>query len=285
MGATILDGKALAATIREEIVEQVKAFRASYGFAPSVSVVQVGADPASERYVRQIGRNFEGVGMGFSAHILPEAAAEAQVTELVGQLSADGAVHGIIIQMPLPKGMSAERVVAALSPAKDVDGVHPINAGRLLAGAGEYFVPATPAGGMEILSRANVPIQGKRAVVVGRSNIVGKPMALLLLHRHATVTICHSRTPDLGAVIREADILAAAVGKARLITGDMIKPGATVIDFGVNIVDGKSVGDVDFDSASMVAGAITPVPGGTGPMTNVMLLRNTLQAARRAVES
>ena len=284
MGATILDGKALAATVREEIGEQVKAFAAKYGFAPAVAVVQVGADPASERYVRQIGRNFEGAGMGFSAHVRPETASEAEVVKLVSDLSADRDVHGIIIQMPLPKSISAEKVISALSPTKDVDGVHPINAGRLLAGAGDYFVPATPAGGMEILDRYRVPIQGKRAVVVGRSNIVGKPMALLLLHRHATVTICHSRTPDLGAVIREADILAAAVGKARLITGDMIKPGAVVVDFGVNIVDGKPVGDIDFESAARVASAITPVPGGTGPMTNVMLLRNTIEAARRAAK-
>jgi len=285
MGATILDGKALAATIKEEIVGEVERFQSEFGFTPTVAVVQAGADPASERYVRQIGRNFEGAGMGFSLHALPAEATEAEAVQLVAALSADERIHGIIIQMPLPKSISAEKVVGALSPAKDVDGVHPLNAGRLLAGTGQYFVPATPAGGMEILRRYQEPIQGRRAVVVGRSNIVGKPMALLLLHQHATVTICHSRTPDLGAITREADILVAAVGKARLITGEMIKPGATVIDFGVNIVEGKPVGDVDFESACEVAGAITPVPGGTGPMTNVMLLRNTLEAARRQVEA
>jgi len=187
------------------------------------------------------------------------------------------------VQEPLPKGMDAGAVVAALSPAKDVDGVHPMNAGLLLEGKGEFFAPATPSGGMEILHRYNVPIKGARAVVVGRSNIVGKPMALLLLHEHATVTICHSRTVDLGAVTGEADILVAAVGKAQMITGDMVKPGAVVIDFGVNFVEGKMVGDVDFESASAVAGKLTPVPGGTGPMTNVMLMKNLLMAAQRLV--
>jgi methylenetetrahydrofolate dehydrogenase (NADP+)/methenyltetrahydrofolate cyclohydrolase len=281
MAATILDGKALAATEREEVAAEVAEFSRKHGFTPSIAVVQVEGDAASERYVRQIGKSFEGVGMGFQLKLLPADSAEAQVIELVAELSRSREVSGIIVQIPLPKHISQEAVVSAISPAKDVDGVNPVNAGRLLAGTGDYFAPATPSGGMEILHRHNIPIKGSHAVVVGRSNIVGKPMAMLLLHEHATVTICHSRTPDLGAVTRQADVLVAAVGKARLITGDMIKPGAAVIDFGVNIVDGKSVGDVDFESALPVAGAITPVPGGTGPMTNIMLMRNTLRAAER----
>ncbi|HOR00319.1 MAG TPA: bifunctional 5,10-methylenetetrahydrofolate dehydrogenase/5,10-methenyltetrahydrofolate cyclohydrolase, partial [Anaerolineae bacterium] len=238
-------------------------------------------DPASVSYARQIAKAFEAAGMAFQLHTLPDSASQQEIVALVAQLSADPAVHGIMVQEPLPKGVDGVAVVAALSVAKDVDGVHPENAGRLLQDAGDYFVPATPAGGMEILRRYQVALKGAQAVVVGRSNIVGKPMACLLLHQHATVTICHSRTVDLGAVTRQADILVAAVGKARIITGDMIKPGAVVIDFGMNRDSGAMVGDVDFESAAAVAGYITPVPGGTGPMTNVMLLQNTLRAAEQ----
>jgi methylenetetrahydrofolate dehydrogenase (NADP+)/methenyltetrahydrofolate cyclohydrolase len=277
----LFDGKALAATVREEITAEVARFKDQRGFTPAIAVVQVEGDPASERYVRQIGKSFEGVGMGFQLKLLPADSPQDEVVEVVRDLSRSREVSGIIVQIPLPKHIAQEAVVAAIDPAKDVDGVNPINAGRLLAGTGDCFAPATPSGGMEILRRYDIPIKGREAVVVGRSNIVGKPAALLLLHEHATVTICHSRTPDLGAVTRRADILIAAVGKARIITGDMIKPGAAVIDFGVNIVDGKPVGDVDFDSAQPVAGGITPVPGGTGPMTNIMLMRNTLRAAEQ----
>lgn len=275
----ILDGKALAAQEREEVAAEVVAFKTKHGVVPTIAVVQVVGDPASERYVRQIGKSFEGVGMGFQHELLPADVSQAQVVELVSKLSHSRAVSGIIVQIPLPKHIAQEAVVGAIAPDKDVDGVNPINAGRLLAGAGNFFAPATPSGGMEILHRNDIPIAGRHAVVVGRSNIVGKPMALLLLHEHATVTICHSRTPDLAAITRQGDILVAAVGKARVIGADMVKPGATVIDFGVNIVDGKSVGDVDFDAAVQVASGITPVPGGTGPMTNIMLMRNTLRAA------
>jgi methylenetetrahydrofolate dehydrogenase (NADP+)/methenyltetrahydrofolate cyclohydrolase len=281
MTATILDGRALAKAMRGEVAQTVAEFKAQWNTVPGLAVVRAGEDPASVSYARAIARAFEAAGMAFSLHALPESATQEEIVQLVTQLSADPTVHGIMIQEPLPAGIDGDAVVAALSPAKDVDGVHPENSGRLLQGAGEYFVPATPAGGMEILRRHGVQIKGARAVVVGRSNIVGKPMACLLLHQHATVTICHSRTVDLGAVTREADILVAAVGKARIIKGDMVKPGAVVIDFGVNFDGDVMVGDVDFDAAAEVAGAITPVPGGTGPMTNVMLMQNTIQAARR----
>ncbi len=282
MEARILDGKAIAATMKEEIIADVASFKETHGRVPGIAVVQVGADPASARYVKQIGRSFEEVGMGFRLETLDESATQAEVIRVVESLNKDSAVNGIIVQMPLPKQVSQEAVASTISPARDVDGINPINAGRLLAGAGDYFAPATPSGGMEILRRSGIEIQGKRAVIVGRSNIVGKPMAMLLLHENATVTVCHSRTRDLPAVAREADILVAAIGKARMITGDMVKPGAAVVDFGINIVEGKAVGDVDYDSARQVAGAITPVPGGTGPMTNIMLMRNTLRAAKSA---
>lgn len=284
MEAKILDGKAIAAAMKEEISAQVAAFKEKYGKVPGIAVVQVGADPASSRYVKQIGRSFEEAGMTFKLETLDESASEAQVVSLVESLNADAGVSGIIVQMPLPKHISQEAIATTISPAKDVDGINPINAGRLLAGTGEYFAPATPSGGMEILHRSGIEIKGKNAVVVGRSNIVGKPMAMMLLHEHATVTICHSRTRDLPAVTRGGDILVAAIGKARMITGDMIKPGAVVVDFGINVLEGKVVGDVDFESARTVAGAITPVPGGTGPMTNIVLMRNTISAAVKAAE-
>jgi methylenetetrahydrofolate dehydrogenase (NADP+)/methenyltetrahydrofolate cyclohydrolase len=222
--------------------------------------------------------------MGFVPQLLPETAAQEAIVAAVSKLNDDPAVHGIMIQEPLPRGIDPAAIKAALSPDKDVDGVHPLNSGRLAqrpAGVEAYFVPATPAGGLEILKRYEVPMEGKNAVVVGRSTIVGKPMALLLLRENATVTICHSRTKDLAAVCRQADILCAAVGRARMIKGDWIKPGAVVIDFGVNFEDGKMCGDVDYDEAAEVAGMITPVPGGTGPITNVMLMRNVLEAAER----
>lgn len=288
MSALILDGRELAKTLKEEVIAAVAEFKSAYGYAPSVAVVRAGEDPASVSYANAIHKAFEGAGMGFALHALSESASQDAIVRLVASLSADPNVHGIMVQEPLPKGVDEAVVKEAIAPQKDVDGVHPVNAGRLAqvapvgrpAGVLEYFVPATPAGGMEILRRYKIQIAGKHAVVVGRSNIVGKPMALLLLRENATVTLAHSRTADLPAVCRQADILCAAVGKAGLIKGDWIKPGAVVIDFGVNFVDGKMVGDVDFASAAEVAGAITPVPGGTGPMTNIMLMLNVLQAAR-----
>ncbi len=289
MTATILDGRALAKTIAAEIANEVAEFNQEHGFAPSIAVVRVGEDPASVSYAKMIKKSFEKAGMGFGLHALPETASEAEVLALVADLNADEDVHGIIIQEPMPKGIRPEIIIEAMSPDKDVDGVHPANAGRLAQvapagrppGVSDFFVPATPAGGMEILKRYNIEIQGKRAVVVGRSNIVGKPMALLLLRENATVTICHSRTVNLDAVCREADILCAGVGRAQMIKGDWIKPGAVVIDFGFNPLGDKWVGDVDFEAAKEVASMITPVPGGTGSMTNVMLMKNVIEAARR----
>jgi methylenetetrahydrofolate dehydrogenase (NADP+)/methenyltetrahydrofolate cyclohydrolase len=238
-----------------------------------------------------IQKSFEKAGMGFELHALPEAAGETELLALVADLNADEDVHGIIIQEPLPKGIRPEVIIEAMSPDKDVDGVHPANAGRLAQvapagrppGVSDYFVPATPAGGLEILKRHNVELKGRRAVVVGRSNIVGKPMAMLLLRENVTVTICHSRTANLDAICREADILCAGVGQAQMIKGDWIKPGAVVIDFGFNPLGDKWVGDVDFEAAKEVASMITPVPGGTGSMTNVMLMKNVIEAARQQV--
>jgi methylenetetrahydrofolate dehydrogenase (NADP+)/methenyltetrahydrofolate cyclohydrolase len=279
MPATILDGRALAKTLREELRAEVHGFTDTMGFAPHLAVVQVAGDEASARYLRTIRKGCEDTGMAFTAHELPPATTQAELERLVADLSTDGTLSGVLLHVPLPKHLDANSAIARLDPRKDVDGVHPHNAGLLAQGL-PGLVPNTPAGGMELLQRYGVTLQGKRATVVGRSIVVGKPMALLLLQEHATVTICHSRTPDLAVVLREADIVVAATGKPGLITGAMLKPGATVVDFGVNaLADGTLVGDVDFASAVEVAGAITPVPGGTGPVTNVMLLRNVLKAA------
>lgn len=279
MAAQLLDGKEVSARLRGEIREQVAQYTTRSGRTPTLAVVRGGDDPASVSYARMIERSCGQVGIGFTLHHLA-APSEDEIVGLVAQLSDDPNVDGIMVQEPLPAGVSRERVIAALAPDKDVDGVHPLNAGRLMQDAGDYFVPATPAGGIELLERYQVPIRGQRAVVVGRSNVVGRPMALLLLHRHATVTICHSRTADLAKECRRADILVAATGRAGLITADMVREGAVVVDFGVNFVDGKMVGDVDFEAVSEKASLITPVPGGTGPMTNMMLMQNVLKAAQ-----
>lgn len=299
MPATLLDGRELAKTLQGELKAQIESFKTSTQITPTLALVRAGDDPASVSYAGTIEKGFLKQGLGFVSRILPETATEAQVVDLVQTLSADPAVHGIMVQEPLPKGIDPDAILAALSPDKDADGVHPLNSGRLAqaapvgrgslragdSSAEHFFVPATPAGGLEILKRYQVPLAGRHAIVVGRSNIVGKPMALLLLRENATVTVCHSRTDDLPAVCRQADVLCAAVGRARMIKGDWIKPGAVVIDFGVNFLDGKMCGDVDYDQAAQVAGMITPVPGGTGPMTNVMLMRNVLQAAMRLVRA
>ncbi|HNP72965.1 MAG TPA: bifunctional 5,10-methylenetetrahydrofolate dehydrogenase/5,10-methenyltetrahydrofolate cyclohydrolase [Kouleothrix sp.] len=279
MTATILEGRALAKLLREELRSAIYDFRQARGAAPTLAVVQVDGDPASDSYVRSIGRACEGVGIAFALHTLPADSSQATLERTIGALSADAGVHGILLQLPLPARLDPTGAIAQIDARKDVDGVTPTSAGRLAQGL-PCLLPNTPAGGMELLRHYRISLAGKRAVVVGRSNIVGKPMALLLLHEHATVTIAHSRTPDLAAVVREADIVVAAVGRAGLISGDMLKPGAVVIDFGINVQnDGSMVGDVEFASAAEVAGAITPVPGGTGPVTNMMLLRNVLRAA------
>jgi len=281
MTAQILDGQALAKTMTGEITAQVTKFQEAHSWVPGIAVVQVGGDPASSWYVKQIKKSFSGVGMRFALHALDESADAATLTGLLQQLNADPQTNGIIVQMPLPKHLPQSLVTDVLDPRKDVDGIHPINAGRLFQQSGDFYAPATPSGGMEILRRYGIALKGKQAVMVGRSNIVGRPMALLMLHEHATVTICHSRTQDLAAVTRQGEVLVAAIGKAKCITADMIRPGAVVIDFGVNVVEGKLIGDVDTEAAKEVAGYITPVPGGTGPMTNVMLMTNTLAAAQR----
>ncbi|MGD8398301.1 MAG: bifunctional 5,10-methylenetetrahydrofolate dehydrogenase/5,10-methenyltetrahydrofolate cyclohydrolase [Anaerolineae bacterium] len=289
MTARILDGRAMAKELRQEVAAGVAAFEEEYGFAPTIAVVRAGSDPASVSYGKMIKKSFEGVGMNFALHTLPDTATTDDVVDVVAMLNADGNIQGIMVQEPLPRGIDDDEVKATILPRKDVDGVNPINAGRLaqaspvgrLSEVRDYFVPATPLGGLEMLLRADVDISGKQAVVVGRSNIVGRPMSFLLMQHNATVSMCHSRTQNLGEVTRQADILCTAVGVAHLITGDMVKPGAVVIDFGFNRLDDRWVGDVDFEDAKEVAGMITPVPGGTGSMTNMILCRNVLEAARR----
>ena len=281
MTAQVLDGRALAKTMRGEIAAEVTRFEQAHGWAPGIAVVQVGEDPASSWYVRQIRKSFTKAGMGFALHTLAADTDAKALIDTLQRLNEDSRTSGIIVQMPLPKHLPQSLVTDILDPVKDVDGIHPANAGRLMQQSGDFYAPATPAGGMEILRRYDIALKGKHAVMVGRSNIVGRPMALLMMHQHATVTICHSRTPDLGAMTRQADILIAAVGRPKIITGDMIQPGAIVVDFGVNVVNEKLVGDVDTEAAMGVAGYITPVPGGTGPMTNVMLMKNTLAATER----
>jgi methylenetetrahydrofolate dehydrogenase (NADP+)/methenyltetrahydrofolate cyclohydrolase len=287
--ARILDGRAMAEEVRGEVVSGVEAFEAEYGYAPTIAVVRAGEDPASVSYAKMIKRSFESAGMNFILHALPGTTDEEEVIDVITRLNAQSSINGIMVQEPLPRGIDDIAIKATIRPEKDADGVNPINAGRLAqaapvgraSGTKDYLVPATPLGGLEMLKRAGIPLDGARAVVVGRSNIVGRPMTFLLMQHHATVSMCHSHTRPLGEVTRDADILCVAVGVAELIKADMVKPGAAVIDFGFNKKDGNWVGDVDFDEVKKVAGAITPVPGGTGSMTNVMLMRNVLEAAER----
>ncbi|HOB35007.1 MAG: bifunctional methylenetetrahydrofolate dehydrogenase/methenyltetrahydrofolate cyclohydrolase FolD [Firmicutes bacterium] len=280
MTAAIIDGKAISNLLRKEIAREVEEFRAETGITPGLAVILVGDDPASQTYVRNKERSTVKVGMYSEVHRLPAETSQQDLLNLVNELNNDPKIHGILVQLPLPRHIDENTVIEAIAPGKDVDGFHAVNAGRLLIGQ-ESFLPCTPYGIMELLKHEQVELKGKHAVVVGRSNIVGKPVALLLLREHATVTICHSRTADLGAMTRQADVLVVAVGKPNFITGDMIKPGAVVIDVGINRVDDQLVGDVEFASAKEVAGKITPVPGGVGPMTITMLLKNTLLAAKR----
>jgi len=286
MSATIIDGKAFAADIRGRVAEQVATLKEAQGITPGLAVVLVGADPASEVYVRSKGRMTVEVGMESFEHRLSEDTSEADLLALVNKLNADPKVHGILVQLPLPKHMNSDAVINAIDPAKDVDGFHISNVGLLGTGQ-KAMVPCTPLGCLMMLRDHLGDMSGKEAVVIGRSNIVGKPMAHLLLGESCTVSIAHSRTKDIADVVRRADIVVAAVGRPKMVKGDWIKPGATVIDVGINRVEaegGKTrlVGDVDFDAAKEVAGAITPVPGGVGPMTIACLLANTLTAACRA---
>jgi len=281
MSAQLIDGKAVAATVRAGIKEKTAEFSSRTGVRPCLVAVLVGEDPASRVYVRNKGKACTEAGLLSRQIDLPASVTEKVLLALVDELNADDAVHGILVQLPLPEHIDESRVIEAISPDKDVDGFHPVNAGRLLIGR-PGFVPCTPFGIMKILDHEGVALKGKHAVVVGRSNIVGKPVALLLLARHATVTICHSRTLDLPGVVRSADVVVAAVGRAGMVRGSWIKPGAVVIDVGINrLPDGRLAGDVAFEEAREVAGRITPVPGGVGPMTIAMLLHNTLEAAVR----
>jgi methylenetetrahydrofolate dehydrogenase (NADP+)/methenyltetrahydrofolate cyclohydrolase len=281
MPAAILDGKAAAARVLADVRAGVEGLRASTGTAPTLAVVLVGEDPPSRIYVRNKKRAADGVGIGSRDFLFPGGCSQAELLETLAGINADAAIHGILLQLPLPKGLDEDEAVAAIAPAKDVDGLTPTSLGRLLAGS-PLLVPCTPAGCLEVLDQHGIGLAGAEAVVVGRSRLVGKPLAQLLLARHATVTMCHTRTRDLAAHCRRADVLCVAAGRAGIVTGDMIKPGAAVIDVGITRLDsGKLVGDVDFASASQVAGAITPVPGGIGPMTVAMLMRNTLLAAER----
>jgi len=280
MTARILDGRTLAQELRHETELLINDLTTQRGCAPSLGVIQVGQDPASSRYVRTIAKLCQGVGAAFHLEALPADASQDDLLTTIASLNHNPSVDGILIQMPLPPHLDTTGAIFALDHRKDIDGVHPINAG-LLAQGRPGIVPNTPAGGMELLRRSAIPLRGMRAAVVGRSPIVGRPMAQLLLHADATVTICHSQTIDLAAVLRECDLICVAAGRPNLIAAAMVRPGATVIDFGTNVrADGSLVGDVDFAAVAEVAGAITPVPGGTGPITNMMLLKNLIAAAQ-----
>jgi methylenetetrahydrofolate dehydrogenase (NADP+)/methenyltetrahydrofolate cyclohydrolase len=279
--AQIIDGKALALSLREEIAQEVSALEKDTGIKPGLAAVLVGDDPASAVYVRNKKIACEKAGLYPQEHLLPVSTTQEALLALIHKLNADPKIHGILVQLPLPSHIESRLILQAVSSEKDADGFHPINVGRLVAGD-PVFVPCTPKGVIHMIDSTGLDIAGKRAVVIGRSNIVGKPVAMLLLHRHATVTICHSRTKDLPSVVRGADIVIAAIGKPFFVTPDMVKEGAVVIDVGINrLADGKLVGDVDFDRVKERAGWITPVPGGVGPMTIAMLLQNTLESAQR----
>lgn len=290
MAATIIDGKAVAADIRRETARRAASLLRDRGVVPGLGVILVGEDPASLSYVTGKEKACAENGLASFERRLPETATEAELLALVGEYNRDPRIHGILVQLPLPRHIDEAAVIAAIAPEKDVDGFTPVNVGRMVLGE-DCYLPCTPAGVIELIKRTGVPTQGARAVVVGRSNIVGKPLMNLLLRReiNATVTVCHTGTQDLASFTREADILVACAGKAGLISGDMVKPGACVIDVGVNRIEDKTAksghrlkGDVDFESAREVAGFITPVPGGVGPMTITMLLVNTVEAACRA---
>lgn len=279
--AQIIDGKIIAKRIRDEVAAQVRGLSVKGKEIPKLAVVLAGDDPGSQIYVRNKEKACAEVGIPSEVRRIPASVKEKELIDVVRQLNRDRSVHGILVQLPLPRGVDEKNVLDEISPEKDVDGLHPLNMGKLLKGEDPLFVPCTPQGVMELILSTGIEIKGKEAVVVGRSNIVGKPVSILLLQNHATVTICHSRTRDLGEVTRRAEILVAAVGSPGIIHGEMIREGAVVIDVGMNRVGEKLAGDVDFETAKERAGFLTPVPGGVGPMTIAMLLRNTLKAGQR----
>ncbi len=279
--AEIIDGKLVSAETRKLIAADVEAFKSETGVTPGLAVILVGTDPASQVYVRNKHKGCIEAGMNSYQIELPESTTEEELLAKIDELNGDADVHGILVQLPLPKHIDEDKVINRISPRKDVDAFHPENVGRIMIGNYD-FLPCTPAGVMRLLEFYNVDITGKECVIIGRSNIVGKPMSLLLLAKNGTVTVCHSRTRDLASVTRRADILVVAIGRAGFVTADMVKPGAVVIDVGINRgADGKLCGDVDFAEVSNIASMITPVPGGVGPMTITMLLQNTLTAAKR----
>ena len=282
--ANIIDGKAISAQIRAEIKEETEAFYAANGFRPGLAVIIVGDDAASQVYVRNKRRACEEVGFYSEAYELPASTTQDELNALVDKLNSDSKIHGILCQLPLPSHLDENQVILRIDPSKDVDAFHPYNVGKIMIG--DYsFLPCTPAGVMALLERSCIDVCGKECVVVGRSNIVGKPQAMLLLHKSGTVTVCHSKTKNLSDVCRRADILVAAIGKADFFTADMIKDGAVVIDVGMNRrADGKLTGDVDYESVAPKASYITPVPGGVGPMTITMLMQNTLTAAKNSLK-
>ena len=280
----IIDGKAVAKQVRDEVGKETERLRNDHGVVPGLGVVLVGEDPASRLYVRNKEKACAEVGIRSVEHLLPASVTQHELLDLIGRLNQDPAIHGILVQLPLPGHIATDRILEAVSPDKDVDGFHPVNQGLLLSG-GTGFKPCTPLGVMRLLDSVDCELKGKNAVVVGRSNIVGKPVALMLLERHATVTLCHSRTLDLAGEVGRADVVVAAVGKAHAIRGEWIKPGAVVVDVGINrLPTGKLAGDVEFDTARERASWISPVPGGVGPMTICMLLSNTLMSAQRSLE-
>ena len=281
----IIDGNKIAQDIRNEVRQKTLELRQQRNITPGLAVVLVGDDPASQVYVGRKAKACAEVGFLSREYKLPAETEEKKLLKIIKKLNKDESVHGILVQLPLPGHISTENIIAAINPDKDVDGFHPYNVGGLVTGT-PLFVPCTPRGIMELISRSGIDLTGKEAVVVGRSNIVGKPMAFLLLAQNATVTMCHSRTKDLPSVTRRADVLIAAIGKPRMIKADMVKEGAVIIDVGVNrLENGKLAGDVDFDEVAPRASYITPVPGGVGPMTIAMLMKNTLDAARRSINS
>ena len=282
--AKIIDGKAISAAIRAEISEEVAAMKAEKGIVPGLAVIIVGEDPASQVYVRNKAKDCEETGINSIVHALPENTTEEELLALVHKLNNDDSVHGIIVQLPLPKHLNSDLIINNIDVKKDVDAFHPYNVGKIMIGDYE-LLPCTPAGVMALLERSDIDVAGKNCVVVGRSNIVGKPQAMMLLHKNGTVTVCHSKTKNLKEICLSADILVVAIGRAKFITGDMIKEGAVVIDVGMcRDENGKLCGDVDYESAEKKASYITPVPGGVGPMTRVMLLQNTLTAAKKRLK-